>query len=214
LLGGELGPRLRTLVVHGERDFPSHAVGTRHRLGPGDLITRKVRGREPEERVGIVGGGVDDLLVVHLRALLGRDLGRLPGAGRISSLLPQHLPEGQLRGRADQLQGALLILHTGELNEDVVLPPRHLRLRHPEGIDALANDLYGLVQHLGVARTLSRGAQDDADAALEIEAQFRFGVRCKHGAEAAEGHEQGQDEIDLVAPRLQRSWVPLMSILN
>ena len=87
----------------------------------------------------------------------------------------EHRPELELGGLADQGDGPVLVLHAGDLDEDVVALAGDLRLGHAEGVDALADDGDGLVD--GVAVGLALGLQHDRHTALEVEAQQRLVAR-------------------------------------
>jgi hypothetical protein len=59
---------------------------------------------------------------------------------------PLDLTERELRSRSNHVHGFLLVLESGQLNEDVVRPrPAHLGLRYSKLVGALADDLDGLV---------------------------------------------------------------------
>ena len=78
-----------------------------------------------------------------------------------------HGAEPQLGGVAHDLDGPLLVLHAGELDDDRIALAGDLRLGHAERIDPAADDLDRLRQG-GVVGLLG-GLEHHRDAALEVE---------------------------------------------
>ena len=86
----------------------------------------------------------------------------------------EHGPEPQLGRGAHQIEGALLLVDPGQLHDDRVALAGDLGLGHAEGVDAVADDLDGLVE--GLVAGLLGGLEHHRDAALEVEA--RAGATC------------------------------------
>ena len=101
-------------------------------------------------------------------------------------------PEPELGRVAHELQGPLLVLDAGQLHDHRPPLPGDVGLRHAEGIDAVADDLDGLVQ--GVVADVRGRLEHHGHPALEVEAQLRGGAGAEDGSESTDGHEDDEDE--------------------
>ena len=97
-------------------------------------------------------------------------LGRGGGVQGLGWQLDEHGSEPQLGRGSDQVEGALLLVDPGQLHDDGVPLAGDLGLGHAEGVDAVANDLDGLVE--GLVAGLLGGLQHHRHTALEVESEL------------------------------------------
>ena len=83
----------------------------------------------------------------------------------------RHRAEHDLAGDADQLDGAVLVLHAGQVDHDRVALAEDLRLGHAERVDAGAVDVGHDIEGVGVEAP--HRLQRDRRAALEVESELR-----------------------------------------
>ena len=135
--------------------------------------------------------------------LAGRGAGRRAGRrgrrrGRLGLLagrgeLGQNGPEAQLRRLAHHVEGTALVPHPGQLDDDGVALAGDLGLGHAEGVDPVADDLDGLVEHAAGVHPLRR-LEDDRGAALEVEAELGLVPRRQGGGQRPEGQDDDEDQ--------------------
>ena len=113
----------------------------------------------------------------------------------------------QDRRLADQLRSGGRVVHTGELDDDLVvalLPD--LGLGHAELVDPVPHDVDRPGQVFGRERVTFRRIrlEDDFEAALEVEAEGRLLMSRRAGnneqRHAGEGREDDRDQREMSAP--------------
>src|SRR5439155_6170267 len=102
--------------------------------------------------------------------------------------------EKQLGRAADDLQGPLLVLDAGELDDDVVALLSDLGLGNAQAVDAVADDLDGRLEVF--ALRLGLGLEHNRRSALEIETQVGRVAEGDGRRQGAYGDQNDDDERD------------------
>ena len=122
-------------------------------------------------RVAVVPSGV--VVSVGRAVASGRGWSALDVLeARRHRLVPQHRPEAQLRGLADQLEGPVGVVDARDLHEDVVALDRDLGLGDDRRCSTRAgDDVLGLFESVLV--DVADGLEHDRHTALQVEAEQR-----------------------------------------